>query len=147
VKVILRTDVEKVGRAGDLLEVKRGFARNFLFPRQLAAEATVHNVRALEHQKRVIADRLRKELKELEAFAQKINGVSVTIPVQVGEEGKLFGSVTNRDIAEALAREGIELDKRKIQLEDPIKEEGLFTVPVSLHREVTAHLKVNVVKS
>ncbi len=98
-KVILKTDLDKLGKAGDLVEVKAGHARNFLIPRQVAVEATTRNVRVLEHQKRLIADRLRKERQEMEAFAHRINETSITIPVQVGEEGKLFGSVTNKDVA------------------------------------------------
>ncbi len=146
-KVILKSDVDALGKTGELVEVKNGYARNFLIPQDMAVEATTKNVRVLEHQKRLIADRLRKEQKEFEAFAKRINEASITIPVQVGEEGKLFGSVTNKDIAEALAKEGIEVDKRKIRLEDPIKEVGLFTIPIALHHDITAHLKLYVVKA
>jgi len=146
-KVILKSNVAALGKAGELVEVKDGYARNFLIPQDMAVEATTKNVRVLEHQKRLIADSLRKGLKEIEAFAKRINEASITIPVQVGEEGKLFGSVTNKDIAEALAKEDIEVDKRKIRLEDPIKEVGFFTVPIALHHDITAHLKLYVVKA
>ena len=146
-KVILKSDVNALGKTGELVEVKNGYARNFLIPQDMAVEATTKNVRVLEHQKRLIADSLRKGLKEIEAFAKRINEASITIPVQVGEEGKLFGSVTNKDIAEALAKEGIEVDKRKIRLEDPIKEVGSFTIPIALHHDITAHLKLYVVQS
>ena len=105
----------------------------------------MNNVRTLEHQKRIIADRLRKERKEFEVLAKKISESSITIPVQVGEEGKLFGSVTNKDIAEALSREGFQIDKRKIRLEDPIKEVGSFVIPINLHPDVVAHLPLTVV--
>ena len=145
-KVILKTDQDKLGKAGDLVEVKAGYARNFLIPRQVAIEATTRNVRVLEHQKRLIADRLRKERQEMEAFAHRINETSITIPVQVGEEGKLFGSVTNKDVAEALGREGIEVDKRKVRLDDPIKDVGEYTIPIGLQHDITAHLKLYVVK-
>jgi len=146
-KVILKSDVNALGKTGELVEVKNGYARNFLIPQDMAVEATTKNVRVLEHQKRLIADSLRKGLKEIEAFAKRINEASITIPVQVGEEGKLFGSVTNKDIAEALAKEGIEVDKRKIRLEDPIKEVGSFTIPIALHHDITAHLKLYVVQA
>ena len=145
-KVILRSDMDHLGKAGDLVNVKAGYARNFLIPQAIAMEATTKNVRVLEHQQRLIADRLRKERQEMDAFAHRINETSITIPMRVGEEGKLFGSVTNKDVAEALSREGILLDKRKIQLDDPIREVGEFSVPISLHHDLTAHLKLYVVK-
>jgi large subunit ribosomal protein L9 len=146
-KVILKSDLDNLGKAGDLVEVKAGYARNFLIPRQVAVEATTKNVGVLEHQKRLIAGRVRKERQEMEAFAHRINETTITIPVQVGEEGKLFGSVTNKDVALALGREGIEVDKRKVRLDDPIKEVGEFTIPISLQHDITAHLKVFVVKA
>ena len=146
-KVILKQDVESLGRMGDLVDVSDGYARNFLIPKSKAIEATVKNVKTLEHEKRVIADQAKKIRQEFEALAEKINSTPVTIPAQVGEEGKLFGSVTNKDIGEALAKEGIEVDKRKIRLEDPLKELGQFTVPIQIHHEVTAHLKVTIVQA
>lgn len=144
-KVILNTGMDNLGKAGDIVNVKDGYARNYLIPRRIASEATMNNVRTLEHQKRIIADRLRKERKEFEVLAKKISESSITIPVQVGEEGKLFGSVTNKDIAEALSREGFQIDKRKIRLEDPIKEVGSFVIPINLHPDVVAHLPLTVV--
>lgn len=141
-KIILRETVEKLGKAGQLVEVKPGYARNYLLPRRLAVEATTKNVHAMEHQQRVIADKLRRERKDVESFAAKLNGIVLNFPVQVGEEGKLFGSVTNKDVAEALERQGVEIDKRKIALEDPIKELGEYTVAVSLSHDVEARLKV-----
>ncbi len=146
-QVILNTDKDNLGKAGDLINVKAGYARNYLLPQKIASIATVKNVRLLEHQKRVVADRLRKEVSEFEVLAKKINESPITISMQVGEEDKLFGSVTNKDVAEALAREGIQVDKRKVRLEDPIKELGTFTIPISLHREVVGHLQLHVVKS
>ena len=145
-KVILNSNTDNLGRAGDVVNVKDGYARNYLIPREIAVEATTRNVKSLEHQKRVIAARFRKEHLKLEAFAHRINEAAITIPMQVGEEGKLFGSVTNKDVAESLAREGIEVDKRKIRLDDPIKELGEYTVPISVHHDITAHLKLFVVK-
>jgi large subunit ribosomal protein L9 len=99
----------------------------------------------MEHQQRVIADKLRRERKDVESFAAKLNSISLNFPVQVGEEGKLFGSVTNKDIADALEQQGIEVDKRKIGLEDPIKDLGEYTVAVRLPHDVEARLKVTVV--
>lgn len=146
-KVILREDVDKLGRMGDLVNVADGYARNFLLPRNMAALATTKNIKSLEHEKRVIADRVKKEKMAAEEEAKKISAVSVSIPVQVGEEGKLFGSVTSKDIADAIAAQGFEIDKRRIQLEKPIKEIGTFMVPFKVHHDVTAQVKVEVIKS
>ncbi len=145
-KVILREDVERVGKIGDLVEVADGYARNFLIPKKLAAEATVKNVRALEHERRLIADKAKKDKKEALEQAKKIGEAAVTIPVKVGEEDKLFGSVTAKDIAEALLQKGIQIDKKKIQLESPLKELGQFDIPVKLHHDTVASLKVSIVK-
>lgn len=145
-KVILREDVEKLGRMGDLVNVADGYARNFLLPRNMAALATTKNIKSLEHEKRVIADRIKKEKTAAEEEAKKISAVAVSIPAQVGEEGKLFGSVTSKDIADAIAAQGFEIDKRRIQLEKPIKEIGTFMVSVKVHHDVTAQVKVEVVK-
>lgn len=146
-KVILREDVDALGRMGDLVDVSDGYARNFLIPKKKAVEATTKNVKVLEHEKRLIADKARKLKKEFEDLAQKIDATAITIPVQVGEEGKLFGSVTNKDIAEALSKEGIEIDKRKIQLETPLKEVGSFSVPVQVYHDVKAHLKLTLIQA
>ncbi|TAJ97322.1 MAG: 50S ribosomal protein L9 [Candidatus Manganitrophaceae bacterium] len=146
-KVILREDVDKLGRMGDLVNVADGYARNYLLPRNMAAVATSHNIRSLEHEKRVIADKIKKEKMAAEEHAKKISAISVSIPAQVGEEGKLFGSVTSKDIADAIAAQGFEIDKKKIVLEKPIKEIGTFMVPVKVHHDVTAQVKVEVVKA
>ncbi len=145
-KVILQEHVDGVGRLGDLLDVSDGFARNYLLPRGKAVEANSRNLKAFEHTKRLIAEKVRKEKEELENLAKKISAVSVIIAAQVGKDDKLFGSVTAKDIAEQLAEQGIVIDRRKIQLAQPIKEIGLFTVPVKLHPEVTASLSVTVAK-
>ncbi|MBM4125556.1 MAG: 50S ribosomal protein L9 [Nitrospira sp.] len=145
-KVILQENVEGVGHLGDLLEVSKGFARNYLLPRGKALEANPRSVKELEHTKRIMAEKAKKEKLEIEAFAKKVSAVSLTIPAQVGKDDKLFGSVTTKDLAEALAEQGIEVDRRKIQLAHPIKELGTITVPVKLHRDVTATLTVHVVK-
>lgn len=145
-KVILRENVEGVGHLGDLLDVSDGFARNYLLPRRKALEANSRNVKELEHAKRVMAERAKKEKLEIEALAKKMSAVSLTIQAQVGKDDKLFGSVTVKDIAEGLAGQGFTVDRRKIQLAQPIKELGTVTVPVRLHREVTATVSIHVVK-
>jgi large subunit ribosomal protein L9 len=145
-KVILKENVEGVGHLGDLLDVSDGFARNYLLPRQKALEANTRNVKALEHAKRVLSEKAKKEKLEIEALAKKMSAVSVTITAQVGKDDKLFGSVTVKDIAEGLAEQGYTVDRRKIQLAQPIKELGTVAVAVKLHREVTATVAVHVVK-
>jgi large subunit ribosomal protein L9 len=145
-KVILQENVEGVGHLGDLLEVSAGFARNFLLPRKKALEANPRNVKALEHAKRVMAERARKEKLEVESLAKKMSAVTLIITAQVGKDDKLFGSVTAKDIAEGLAEQGFTVDRRKIQLQQPIKELGTHAVPVKLHREVTATVSVVVSK-
>jgi len=145
-KVILQETVEGVGHLGDLLDVSDGFARNYLLPRGKALEANTRNIKFLEHAKRVTAEKAKKERVEFEAYAKKISAVSVTITAQVGKDDKMFGSVTAKDLAEELAQNGVTVDRRKIQLEHPIKELGTFEVPVKLHRDVTATIVVNVVK-
>jgi len=145
-KVILQETVEGLGHVGDLLDVSDGFARNYLLPRRKALEASSRNVKALEHVKRVSAEKARKEKQQIEAVAKKISAVSLTLTAQVGKDDKMFGSVTVKDIVEGLAEHGFEVDRRRIQLAQPIKELGLFTVPVKLHRDVTASVSVMVVK-
>ena len=146
-KVILKEDVENLGKMGTQLEVKDGYARNFLIPRKKAALATDKNTKALDHEKRVIDVKLKKIKKEAEDLGDKIQAITLHMPVQVGEGDKLFGSVTSQDIVDALAKESITIDKKKILLEKPIKELGLFPVPVKLHSDVIANIKVSVEKS
>jgi large subunit ribosomal protein L9 len=144
-QVILREDIEKLGKIGDLVKVADGYARNFLVPMKKAIEATPKNVNAMEHARKMVSDRLRKLKKEATAEADKIKGLSITIKAKTGEEGKLFGSVTSMDIAEAAKAQGVVIDKRKIVLAEPIKRLGEFTVPVKLHADIAAELKVSVV--
>ncbi|MFQ5991585.1 MAG: 50S ribosomal protein L9 [Nitrospiraceae bacterium] len=145
-KVILKENVEGVGHVGDLLDVSDGFARNFLIPRRKALEANTRNVKALEHAKRVMGEKARKEKLELEDFAKKLSATPLTFQVQAGKDDKLFGSVTAKDIEGELATRGVPIDRRKIQLGHPIKELGTVTVPIKLHRDVTASVTVAVVK-
>ncbi len=144
-QVILREDIEKLGKIGDLVKVADGYARNFLVPMKKAIEATPKNVNAMEHARKMVSDRLRKLKKEATSEADKIKGLSITIKAKTGEEGKLFGSVTSMDIAEAAKAQGVVIDKRKIVLAEPIKRLGEFTVPVKLHADIAAELKVSVV--
>lgn len=144
--IILTEDVESLGSAGDLLKVKDGFARNYLIPGGKAMVATTQNVKMLEHQKQLVQSKLNKLKREAEQLARKIEDVSCTVAKPVGEEDKIFGAVTVADIQSGLAHEGLTIDKRKIILEEPLKSLGIFTVPIKLHPDVTAQLKVWVVK-
>lgn len=144
-QVILREDIEKLGKIGDLVKVADGYARNFLVPTKKAIEATPKNLRAMDHAKKMVSDRLRKLKKEAAADADKMRGISVTIKAKAGEENKLFGSVTSMDIAEAVRAQGVAIDKRKIVLDEPIKRLGEYAVPVKLHTDVVVELKVSVV--
>ncbi len=144
--VILQQDVPNLGKVGDIVRVKDGYGRNFLVPRGLAVIADNRNVRRLEHQKRMAAAQAAKVLAAAKAEAERLSSTAVTIRAQAGEEGKLFGAVTNRDIADALAAEDIHIDRRHIHLEEPIRNLGVFTIPVKLAREVEAQVKVYVIQ-
>ncbi len=145
-QVILQADVPNVGRAGDVVNVREGFGRNYLLPRKKAVVAEPGNLRELEHQKRVVAAKLQKMKKGADELSAKLAGVSLTIARESGEDDKLFGSVTNKDIADALRSEGFSIDRHDIHLDAPIKQLGIFEVPVRLHPEVTGTVKVWVVK-
>lgn len=145
-KVILRKDFESLGKMGDVVEVKPGFARNYLIPRNIAYAALKGNLKALEEEKKIHAKREQKELSKSEKLAVELEKVSVTIPVQVGEEDKIFGTVTSQMIADALAEKGFEIDKRRIEIEEPIKSLGIYGVNIKLHPKVSAKIKVWVVR-
>lgn len=144
VQVILSEDVPNLGDAGELVSVKPGFARNYLLPLGKAIVATEASKRQLEHQQRVIAEKVARERKLLEGEKAKYEGQVVEIAAQAGEEGKLFGSVTAAMIADKLAERGLEVDRRKIALADPIKEVGEHPVVLKLHREIQATITVKV---
>ena len=146
-KVILKEDVDHLGKMGTLVEVKDGFARNYLIPNRKAVLATDENTRELEHERKIIETKLKKIRKEAETLAEKIQALTLHIPVQTGEADKMFGSVTAQDIFEALERESITVDKKRIVLEKPIKELGIFPVPVKLNSDVIANIRVSVEKS
>ena len=145
-EVILQMDIPKLGVAGDIVKVKNGYGRNYLLPKNLAMMANPKNIKQLEHQKRMIAAQEDKRKKSAEEVSAAMSGKSVTIARTAGEEDRIFGSVTARDISEALRKEGIIIDRRNIDLSSPIKEIGTFDVPIQLHREVTVTVKVWVVK-
>ena len=145
-EVILRDDVPKLGRRGDIVTVKEGYARNFLFPRQLALPASPGNRTQVEQEKAAHARHEAKEVSDADALARMLASVTLTIPAKAGESDQLFGSVTAMDIAEALAVKGYNIDKRKVLLEEPIKTIGEYDVPLRLHRDVTAPVKVNVIR-
>ncbi|MCG5053519.1 MAG: 50S ribosomal protein L9 [Myxococcales bacterium] len=145
-QVILREDVENLGNAGDVVVIRPGYARNYLLPRGLAMPATAGAVKKIEHERRVIAARNAKLLKDLDAAAAKLSATAVTIARAVGEGDRLYGSVTSRDIAEAIQKQGVAVDAKRIVLDEPIKRLGLTEVPVKLGRNITATVKVWVVK-
>jgi large subunit ribosomal protein L9 len=145
-QVILREDMENLGKSGDVVTVKPGYGRNYLIPQGLAVTATKADVARVAHEKRVIAARNAKLQKDAQAEADRLNQVSVSIAVAVGEEDKLYGSVTAKDIAEAYREKGVAVDSKKLVLDEPIKSLGLAEVPVKLAHGVTATLKVWVVK-
>lgn len=145
-KVILQENIDSLGYMGDVLDVADGYARNFLLPRQKALEANPRNVKALEHAKRVTAHKAKKVEHELQGLAAKLSKVALTFPVQTGKEDKLFGSVTTKDLEAGLSAEGFDVDRRKIQLANPLRELGTFTVGVKLHRDIIANVSVSLVK-
>ncbi|MBZ0177652.1 MAG: 50S ribosomal protein L9 [Melioribacteraceae bacterium] len=145
-KVILRKNYDKLGKIGDVVEVKNGFARNFLIPRQIAYTATAGNLRALEEEKVQLAKKEEKELQSAQLLSAELEKVSVTIPVKVGEEDRIFGTVTTQMIADSLKEKGYDIDRRKIEISEPIKSLGIYSVNVKLHHEVTAVVKTWVVR-
>lgn len=145
-KVILREDIKTLGAAGSIIDVADGYARNFLLPRKIAVPASVNNMRAFEHEKKVQEARINKRRKEAEGLKAKLERISCSIARKVGEQDKLFGSVTTQDIEKALKGEGFEIDKKDILLEEPIKALGVYHVPVRVFNDVVASTKVWVVK-
>jgi len=145
-EVILIEDISSLGKAGDRVRVSDGYARNYLLPRKKAIMATASNVKALEHERRIVHDKLNKLGREAEKLAKRIGEISCTITKPAGEGGKLFGAVTSADIEAALGEYGVSVDRKKIELEEPIKNLGVYNVPVRLHHDVTAELKLWVVK-
>jgi large subunit ribosomal protein L9 len=146
VKVLLQSDVESLGSGGEVVRVRAGYARNFLLPRGLAMVATAGNLKRVDELKRAAQSRAKQEREKAQASAATLSTLSLTIQRAVGEEGKMYGSVTSKDIEEAVERAGASVDRRRIQLPDPIRQLGSYSVPVKLHGDVVATLKVEVVK-
>jgi len=145
-KVILKDDVKNVGNMGDIVKVADGYARNYLVPRGLAVEASSKNVKSVEHEKRIIQEKSKKIKISAQDFSDRLSKVTLVMKANAGEEGKLFGSVTTMDIAEALKNEGFDIDKKKISLDEPIKRLGEHTVNVKIHPEITTNVTVQVVQ-
>jgi large subunit ribosomal protein L9 len=145
-EIILRQDYEQLGKTGEIVKVKDGFARNYLIPQGIAYLATAANKKRYENDMQQQSQLQARDLKKAEDLSAKLENVSCTLTVQVGEEDKLFGSVTSQNIADELANQGFEIDKRKILLEEPIKSLGIYSVPVKLHSDVESTVKVWVVK-
>jgi large subunit ribosomal protein L9 len=145
-KVILRKELETLGNAGDVVVVKDGYARNFLIPKGFALRADKKNIQLLESEKKQQTVKMSKDKKEAELLAEQLNKVSCTATMNVGEEDKVFGSVTSQNIADLIKDQGIEIDRKKITLSEPIKALGIYTIPIKLHSEVEAKIKLWVVK-
>ena len=145
-EVILKEDVAKLGSRGDVVKVAEGYGRNYLLPRKLAIQATDSNKAVIAQMKAAALRRSAKEKAQAEELAKQFEGVSVTFTRKSGEHDQLFGSVTSSDVADALAKKGFNVDRRKIQLHKPLKTLGEFTLPIKLHKDVTAHLKVVIEK-
>jgi large subunit ribosomal protein L9 len=145
-QIVLKEDIDKLGRRGEVVKVANGYARNYLLPLGKALPATPGNLKVIEREKRRYLVRLSKEKEENEALSRRIQTLSLTLVRKVGENDVLYGSVTSGDIAEALSQEGVGVDKRRIQLQEPIKSLGIYNVPIRLHPEVTTEVKVWVVK-
>ena len=145
-KVVLKDDVKNLGKMGQIIDVADGYARNFLVPRGLASEANTKNIKALEHEKRIIEGKAKKVKNSAQELLNKISAMTFTIRAKAGDEGKLFGSVTTMDIAELLHKEGLEIDKKKISLDEPIKRLGSYSVNVKLHPEISTQLNIQVIQ-
>jgi large subunit ribosomal protein L9 len=145
-KVILIADVESIGKRGETKEVKEGFARNYLFPRRFAVEATPANLKEWEQKRQTLKRKEDEARAEAESLAGSLQGISCVIPVKVGEEDRLFGSVTSQNISDALSRSGFDISKKDIELDAPIKTLGVHEVPVRLHHNVIVNIKVEVVR-
>lgn len=145
-ELILKENIKDLGNAGEVIQVADGYARNYLIPKGLAKLATPQNIKLLDQESKMRKNKLMKEKKEAELFAKRLEEISCTIVKKAGEKDKLFGSVTTQDVQEGLKNEGIEIDKKKIILEEPIKTLGVYKASIQVHPEVTASLKVWVVK-
>ena len=144
-EVILKEDIANVGKIGEVVRVRDGYARNYLLPRGLVLVANKKNLKTFEHQKKIVADQKQKIVRQAQTVSDQLATVGVVIPMKVGEEGRLFGSVTTMQIEKALKARGVNVERRKIHLNEPIKMAGDYEVPVRLSADVTVSLKVSVV--
>ena len=144
-EVILKEDIANVGKIGEVVRVRDGYARNYLLPRGLVLLANKKNLKTFEHQKKLVADQKQKITRQAKSVGEAVTAVSLIIRMRVGEEGKLFGSVTNIQIEKALKAQGLTVDRRKIQLDEPIKAAGDYEVPIRMTADLTVPLKVSVV--
>ena len=143
-EIILQEEVANLGQIGDIVKVRDGYARNYLLPRGLAVQANRRNVRVLEHHKRLVAVKKERVQRQAQTLLDQLSALSLTIPAKAGEEGRLFGSVTNIDLEAALKEQGLTLDRRRILLDEPIKQLGSYEVPVSLGGALRANIKLEV---
>jgi large subunit ribosomal protein L9 len=144
-EIILLENVDSLGKIGDLLKVADGYARNFLIPQKLAMVATKRNTKDLEHKQRIVEAKKKRDVADAGSLAAKVESLQLTIPAKVGEEDKLYGSITRRNIAEALAKEGVKVERKQILLAEPIRSTGVFDVDLKVHQDVTAKMRVWVV--
>jgi large subunit ribosomal protein L9 len=144
-EVILKEDIANLGKIGEVVRVRDGFARNYLLPRGLVLLANKKNLKVFEHQKKVVGDQKQKIMRDAHAVGDQLTGVSLTIAMRSGEEGRLFGSVTNMQIEKALKAKGLNVDRRKIHLDEPIKNLGDYEIPIRLSADLTVPLKLSVV--
>jgi len=147
VRIILLQDFEGLGKAGEQIDVKDGYARNFLFPKGLALKADKNSIKRFQEMARLKDKKKDRALKQSRELAEKLQAVSLTVPVQVGEEDRVFGAVTSIEIAQQLKDKGYDIDKRQIILEEPIKALGIFEIPIKLHSEITTNIKLWVIKA
>ena len=145
-KVVLKDDIKNVGKMGQIVDVADGYARNYLVPRGLAVEANIKNLKSLEHEKKIIQEKAKRIKNSSQTLSDKISTMTLLIKAKAGDEGKLFGAVTSMDIAELLKNEGIEMDKKKIFLDEPIKRLGSYSVNIKIHPEISTNLNIQVVE-
>lgn len=143
-KVVLKEDVKNLGMMGSVVNVADGYARNFLIPKDLAVEANVKSIKALEHEKKKIEEKAGKIKNAAQGLSEKLSSMTITLSAKAGEEDRLFGSITTMDISEALKREGIDIERKKIVLDEPIKRLGSYTVGIKIHHDVTSQLNIKV---
>jgi large subunit ribosomal protein L9 len=144
-KVILKDDIENLGDIGEVVDVANGYARNYLFPRSLAVEANPKNIKQFEHVKRTMATKIEKVKKEKQSVADKISEIKLSFKAKAGEDGKLFGSITNMDIQKELSVQGVDIDKKKIIINEPIKRTGEYDIQIKLHSDIIANVKAEIV--